>query len=127
MSINTPSNEPATSHAVVKPPLLTSATYDRLKAFNQFVLPACGTFYAALALIWDFPYGKQVVGSIAALTIFIGVILGWAAARYDQSEEKYDGEIVPTGNPEEPHGLILNAPLSELAQKKQIIFKTPDA
>lgn len=104
-----------------KAPLFTSATYDKLKAFNQLVLPALATLYAALALIWGFPYGKQVVGSITALCVFLGVLLQWASKRYDQSEEKYDGVVVVTPDPFEPNPVVLNTAVDE--SKKQVILK----
>lgn len=114
---------PETSPAPAKPPLLTSATYDRLKAFNQFVLPACGTLYAALAIIWGFPHGKEVVGSIAAITIFVGVILGWAANRYNNSNEKYDGLFIVNPGEQNPNTLEFHAPQEVLEAKHEFTIK----
>lgn len=98
-------------------------TYDRLKAFNQFVLPACGTLYAALAIIWGFPHGKEVVGSIAAITIFVGVVLGWAAARYNNSDEKYDGVFIVNPGETNPNTLEFHAPQEVLENKSEFTIK----
>ena len=49
-------------------------TYDILKWICQLLLPALGTLYFALASIWGFPYGEQIVGTITAIDTFLGVI-----------------------------------------------------
>jgi len=74
-------------------PLLSDATYNRLKELNQKVLPAIAALYAALAVIWNFPKGEQVVGSIAALTVCIAIVLTWANKRYDASGVGIDGTV----------------------------------
>lgn len=47
-------------------------------------LPALGTLYFALAGIWNLPCGEQVVGTIAAIDTFMGVILGISSANYNK-------------------------------------------
>lgn len=85
----------------VKKPLMTNAGYDTLKQAVQVGLPAAGTLYAALAVIWGIPWGEEVVGSIAAVTVFGGVWLGIIGRRYNKSEERFDGQVVvDTINPE---------------------------
>lgn len=64
--------------------MLTNKTYDVLKWIAQFLLPAMGTLYFALASIWGFPYGEQVVGTITAVDTFLGVILGISSAQYNK-------------------------------------------
>ena len=64
---------------------MSNKTYDILKWIAQLLLPALGTLYFALASIWGFPYGEQIVGTITALDTFLGVILGISTARYDQA------------------------------------------
>ena len=54
---------------------MTNKTYDILKYIAQVVLPALATLYAALAGIWNFPYGEQIVGTIAAIDTFLGILL----------------------------------------------------
>lgn len=56
--------------------IISNKTYDILKWIAQYLLPASGTLYFALSGIWGLPYGEQVVGSIAAINTFLGVILG---------------------------------------------------
>jgi hypothetical protein len=46
------------------------------------LLPALGTLYFALAGIWGFPYGEQVVGTITAIDMFLGALLGISNMQY---------------------------------------------
>ena len=64
----------------------SNKTYDFLKWVAQYLLPAAGTLYFALAGIWGFPYGEQVVGTITAIDTFLGVILGISTIQYNKSD-----------------------------------------
>lgn len=75
-------------------PLISDVTYDRLKKLVQFILPAAGTLYFTLAQIWGLPNGEQVVGTITAFALFGGVALGLSKRAYNNSDAKYDGELV---------------------------------
>ena len=66
--------------------MLSNRTYDVLKWIAQLLLPALGTLYFALASIWGFPYGDQIVGTITAVDAFLGVILGISSAQYKKIE-----------------------------------------
>ena len=55
---------------------MSNKTYDVLKWIAQLLLPALATLYFALAQIWGFPYGEEIVGTITAVDAFLGVILG---------------------------------------------------
>ena len=66
--------------------LLTDKTYNILKWVALVLLPALGTLYFALAGIWDFPYGEQIVGTITAIDTFLGVILGISTVQYNKKE-----------------------------------------
>ena len=65
--------------------IFTDKTYDVLKWIAQYLLPALGTLYAALAGLWGLPYGEQIVGTISAVDVFIGVLLGISSANYKKS------------------------------------------
>ena len=65
---------------------LKDRVYDVLKWIAMYLLPAFGTLYFALAGIWGFPYGEQVVGTITAIDTFIGVILGISTAQYNKTK-----------------------------------------
>ena len=68
--------------------MLSNKTYDILKWIAQILLPALGTLYFALASIWGFPYGEQIVGTITAVDTFLGVVLGISTAQYNKKVEK---------------------------------------
>ena len=61
---------------------MSNRTYDVLKYIAQVILPALGTLYFALAGIWGFPYGEQIVGTITAVDTFLGVILKVSSNAY---------------------------------------------
>ena len=63
---------------------LPNQVYDVLKWIAQYLLPALGTLYFALASIWGLPYGEQIVGTITAIDTFLGVILGISTAQYNK-------------------------------------------
>ena len=64
---------------------MSNKVYDILKYIAQIVLPAIGTLYFALAGIWGFPYGEQIVGTIVAVDTFLGALLGISTAKYNKS------------------------------------------
>lgn len=68
--------------------IMTNSTYDILKWVTVIVLPALGTFYFALAGIWGFPYGEQIIGTIAAVTTCLGAIL--QISNYEYKKEETD-------------------------------------
>lgn len=61
---------------------MSNKMYDVLKWIAMVFLPALATLYFALAGIWGFPYGEEVVGTITAVDTFLGVLLGISAAQY---------------------------------------------
>ena len=71
--------------------MLSNKTYDILKWIAQLLLPALGTLYFALAGIWGFPYGEQIVGTITAVDTFLGVILGISTAQYKKQQPPDEG------------------------------------
>ena len=64
---------------------LSNRAYDVLKYISQIVLPALGALYAALAKIWGFPYGEEIVGTIAAVDLFLGAILKISTDNYNKT------------------------------------------
>lgn len=64
---------------------LSNKTYDTLKWIAQYLLPASGTLYFALANIWGLPYGEEIVGTITAVDAFLGVLLGISTLQYNKS------------------------------------------
>ena len=69
---------------------MSNKLYDILKWIAQRLLPACGTLYFALAGIWGFPYGEQIVGKITAIDTFLGVCLGISSLNYHAENIKIE-------------------------------------
>lgn len=80
--------------------ILPNRAYDILKQVVQLLLPAVATLYFTLSQIWGLPNGEEVVGTITAIAVFIGVFLKIADNSYNSSEAKYDGVIDVTEDEE---------------------------
>ncbi len=66
---------------------MSNKVYDLLKWIALILLPAIATLYFALAGIWGFPYGEEIVGTITAIDTFLGVILGISSNAYNKNKE----------------------------------------
>ena len=67
--------------------MLSNKAYDILKWIAQIALPAAGTLYFALSAIWGLPYGEAVVGTISAIDVFMGALLGISTSHYNDRKE----------------------------------------
>ena len=72
---------------------MSNKVYDILKYIAQIVLPALGTLYFALAKIWSFPYGAEIVGTITAVDAFLGALLKISTDQYNKEQEPPVEEI----------------------------------
>lgn len=61
---------------------LSNKTYDILKWIALIAFPAVIALYTALYTIWGWPYGEQIVGTLAALEVFLGAILQVSNSAY---------------------------------------------
>jgi hypothetical protein len=118
---------PVPAHAVEiqkKDHLLSNKLYDAIKFIAQVFLPAAGTLYSALSGMWGFPNVTQVVGSIVAVDLFLGVLLGLSTNSYKYSSSKYDGTIeVETGDTgKKTFTLALDSAPEELEDKEEVVF-----
>ena len=66
---------------------MNNKLYDVLKYIAQIVLPALATLYFALSKIWGLPYGEEIVGTISAIDVFLGALLGLSSMNYNKSVE----------------------------------------
>jgi hypothetical protein len=107
-----------------KGPFLSDAVFRKLRIFVEILLPAVSTLYFTLAQIWGFPNPEKVVGSIAAITTFLGLILRSARKSYNKSDAKYDGHLnVVEEDGKKVFSLDLMSDPEKLADKKDILFK----
>lgn len=66
---------------------LNNKVYDILKWVCLIALPAFGSLYSALAGIWGFPYGEQIVQTTVAVEFFLGALLGISTAQYKKASK----------------------------------------
>lgn len=108
---------------------LSNQTYDIGRNLTQYWLPATGALYFTLSEIWNLPYAIQIVGTIAAIEIFLGVVLGLSKKSYEDSDAPYDGSLV-VGKDADGNSQIFRleaeAPLEELG-KKSVLLRIDDA
>lgn len=67
---------------------LPDKIYDIMKWIVILLLPALGTLYFALSQIWDLPMGEEVVGSLSAITVFLGSILSISTHEYTKRSKE---------------------------------------
>ena len=72
--------------------MMNNKTYDILKYIAQIVLPALGGLYFALAKIWGFPYGTEIVGTISAVDAFLGALLKISTDQYNKQNAEPEKE-----------------------------------
>lgn len=68
----------------------TNKVYDKIKWIVAIVIPAIIALYSSLASIWGFPYAEQVIATLAAINVFLGVVMKISTASYQKS---YDGTL----------------------------------
>lgn len=71
----------------------SSRVYNVLRDVAQVYLPAAGTLYVALAVLWSLPAAEQISGTVLALDTFLGAVLKVSTAAYNKSEEKFGGTL----------------------------------
>ena len=63
---------------------MKNKTYDVLKWVALVVLPALTTLWLTLAKIWGFPYAEAIGATMAAITAFLGALLGVSSIQYNK-------------------------------------------
>lgn len=66
---------------------MSNSCYDWLKYIALVVLPALGALYFALAKIWGFPFGTEIVGTISAVDAFLGALLQISTNNYNAENQ----------------------------------------
>ena len=63
---------------------MTNKTYDILKWVTLVALPATTALWLTLANIWGFPYAEAIGATLAAITTFLGALLGVSSINYSK-------------------------------------------
>lgn len=66
---------------------MSNKVYDVLKWITLVALPATTALWLALANIWGFPYAEAIGATLAAVTTFLGALLGVSSLQYKRSLE----------------------------------------
>lgn len=107
-----------------KTQFLTGRSYDFLKSAAQIYLPGIASLYFALAQIWGLPKAEEVVGTITAVDLFLGLLLGQSSKAYNNSDARFDGSIDVTEVDEKKmFSLNLDSDPNDLSEKDQVVFK----
>ena len=101
---------------------ITNKAYDTIKWIVVIVIPAVITLYSTLGGIWDFPYVQEITGTLAAIDVFLGVIMKISSVSYNK---EYDGVLhVDTVNDEATDKYLFEVDdLDQLANKDKITLK----
>lgn len=101
---------------------ITNKSYDIIKWIVVIVIPAVITLYSTLGGIWDFPYVQEITGTLAAIDVFLGVIMKISSVSYNK---EYDGILhVDTVNDEATDKYLFEVDdLDQLANKDRITLK----
>lgn len=108
--------------------LLSNSVYDKLKPVAQIWLPALAVFYIAIAPLWGLPKQEEVAGTLMALDLLLGAVLGISHKQYQNSDARFDGGIVVSQAGEDEHGRLvseLDVSLNpeSVATKNEIVVK----
>lgn len=111
------------SHA--KPtPMLSDSLYNKVKKTATIILPALSALYVALAQIWGFPNVEGVVGTMAALNTFLGLVIQASKKSYYASNAPYVGEIKVVNQGEKKvFSLVVDGDPEELETMSSANFK----
>ena len=71
---------------------LPNGAYNVLKWIAIVVLPALSTLVFTIGSIWGWGFTEQVIGSIAAVDMFLGVVLGISTAQYNKTKIYTDSQ-----------------------------------
>lgn len=72
---------------------VTNGQFDFMKRTAELGLPAVGALYFGLAQIWGLPAAEEVVGTVAILNTFVGVVVVIVRGQYNTNTEVKSGTL----------------------------------
>ena len=63
---------------------ISNKVYDILKWLSLVAFDAVGIFYSTIATIWKLPLGDEVLATCAAMSLFLGALIGISSANYNK-------------------------------------------
>lgn len=73
---------------------LNNKTYNILKWVSLVALDAIGVAYKNLAIVWNLPYGEQIMDTCVILSVLIGTLIGISSYSYAKAKEVATEDIV---------------------------------
>lgn len=104
-------------------PVLSDSKYNYLRYIVEIILPGAGTLYFTLATIWGLPYGEQVVGTLAAVALFSGLLIKISRTKYNRSDARFDGALNVDDTADEEFRLEFKKELPELANQDTVMLR----
>lgn len=104
--------------------ILSDRVYDFAKRSVQVFIPAVSSAYFGLASIWGLPGADKVVGTLAILATFGGVMLHISNKQYEASDAAYDGTAKVSWDQKTGHTKVaLNIDPHDLVDKDTLKLK----
>ena len=98
---------------------LGNKTYDILKWIASLLLPGVTTLWLSIGKIWNIPFTAEIGATIAAITVFMQVVLGISKKNYEG-----EGELIVDGNGNVSEFKIQNdTSIHELTEKNNVMVK----
>jgi hypothetical protein len=74
--------------------ILTNKVYDVLKWITLVLLPSLSVLYLAMAQVWNLPYSTEVASTLAAIDVFLAVLLGISTNTFKVGNPMYRLNLV---------------------------------
>lgn len=106
--------------------LLPDSLFNTFRFFVEVILPGVGALYFALAEIWNLPNAAQVVATLSAVAVFLGLFVNYARIKHSEvNENLVDGELVIDLNDpmKDTYSIEIHRPLGELPLQNEVRLK----
>lgn len=104
-----------------------SKIYNIIKYLVLIFLPSFTSFYILLATQWGWDHVTKISVSLTGFTAFLGSLVGIAARNFNNSDDRFFGEIHVAGTDEGAqisHQVFNEDPTGQtIADKKEVTFK----
>lgn len=112
-------------------PTLTDSAYTVVRQLTTIWLPALATLYLTLDQIFGLPAEDKVVATVAAINVFLGVVLAQSRKNFYNSANpagQYDGDLAVVQTPEGKQmvNFAFNAEPEQILQKSQVVMKVAE-
>ena len=67
---------------------LPDRVYDVLKWLALVFFDAVGVLYRTLSAVWGLPFGEEVLATCAAISLFLGALIGVSTAQYNKDKKE---------------------------------------